>query len=415
MNKRKFFILIIFVLLIFSILTSNFVYAKPFSPKFNVRGIYVTGWVAGMPERMNKLIELVDNSVLNSMVIDIKDDVGYLSYNSEVPLANEIGANKSKIKDIKSLLALLDKHDIHTIGRIVVFKDEILASHKEEYSLTIKRPFSGSDFVKKYFNVNDLISLESNDLNKSAKDYLKLNSEELKIENINKVYHDDYKIVKSSNWLDPDNRDVWKYNFQLAKEAFELGFDEVQFDYIRYPSLRNGSSVFNKSHNEKIEVINKFVETAYKELDSYNKKISIDIFGLVTSISNGMSIGQKFESLSKSANIISPMVYPSHYSAGVFNLKNPETKPYQTVHYSMKDALKNTNSKVTLRPWLQDFSINHKYEAKDVIAQIKAVEELGISEWLLWNSSSRYTEEAIKHFKLKKNYEKNRYELVPPY
>ena len=414
MNKRKYLIVIIFVLL-FSILSSNFVYAKPFSPKFNVRGIYVTGWVAGMPQRMNKLINLVDNSVLNSMVIDIKDDVGYLSYNSKVPLANKIGANKSKIKDIKGLLALLDKHNIHTIGRIVVFKDEILASHKKDYALTIKKPFDGSDFVKKYFDVNDLISLESNDIEKLTKNNLKLKSENLKIDAIKKMPNNDFKIVKSTNWLDPSNEKVWEYNFQLAKEAFELGFDEIQFDYIRYPSLRNGSSVFRKNHNEKIEIINKFVETAYSELDSYNKKISIDIFGLVTSISKGMSIGQKYETLSKSANIISPMVYPSHYSSGVFNLKNPEIKPYETVHYSMKDALKNANSNVTLRPWLQDFSINHKYEAKDVIAQIKAVEELGISEWLLWNSSSRYTEKAIKHFKLKKNYEKNRYELVPPY
>ncbi|MGM0437873.1 MAG: putative glycoside hydrolase [Bacillota bacterium] len=403
------------ILILIFIFSNSFAYAKPFSPKFNVRGIYVTGWVAGMPERMNNLIDLVNNSVLNSMVIDIKDDVGYLSYKSDVKLANEIGANKSKIKDIKALLSLLDKHNIYTIGRIVVFKDELLASNKKEYALTVKQPFDGSDFVKKYFNVDDLIRLENNDLEKLNKNNLKLTNDNLVLKNQNKIENVDFKIVKSSNWVDPTNKKVWEYNFQLAKEALRLGFDEIQFDYVRYPSLRNGSFVFDKNHNEKIEVIDDFVETAYRELDNFNKNVSIDIFGLVTSISNGMSIGQKYETLSKSAKIISPMVYPSHYSAGVFDLKNPEKRPYETVHYSMKDALEKASHKVVLRPWLQDFTINHKYEAKDVIAQIKAVEELGISEWLLWNSNSRYTEEAIKHFELKKNYEKNRYELVPPY
>jgi len=406
-------IFVIFILLL--VFNSSYTYAKPFSPKFNVRGIYVTGWVAGIPERMNELIDLVDNSVLNSMVIDIKDDQGYLSYKSDVPLANKIGANKSKIKDIKKLLSLLDKHNIHTIGRIVVFKDELLASHKKDYALTIKRAFDGKDFVEKYFEVNDLIRLDRDDLNKLNRNNLKLKTKSIELNKKNLAENDDFKIVKSSNWVDPSNKKVWEYNFQIAKEALKLGFDEIQFDYIRYPSLRNGSLVFDKNHRDKIEVIDKFVETAYRKLNQYEKDISIDIFGLVTSLKNGMSIGQRYETLSKSAEIISPMVYPSHYSAGVFDLKSPETKPYETVHYSMKDALKNASEKVVLRPWLQDFTINHKYRSEDVIAQIKAVEELGISEWLLWNSNSRYTEKAIKHFKLKKNYEKNRYELVPPY
>ena len=415
LNKKDIFKALFFVLILFLILNSSYVQAKTFSSQKNVRGIYVTGWVAGMPSRMQDLINLVDNSVLNSMVIDIKDDVGYLSYQSDVPLAEKIGANKTKIKDIKKLLSILDEHDIHTIGRIVVFKDELLASNKANFALTIKRPFDGEDFVKKYFDVNSFIKLETDDLYRFNKNDLELKNKALKLDKRNKGKSDDFKIVKSSNWVDPANEKVWEYNFQIAKEALELGFDEIQFDYIRYPSLRNGSSVFNKNHDEKIKVINNFVETAYSELENYNKNVSIDIFGLVTSLKNGMSIGQKFDSLSTRANIISPMVYPSHYSKGVFNLKEPETKPYQTVHYSMKDALKNSNKDVVLRPWLQDFSINHKYNAEDVIAQIKAVEELGISEWLLWNSRSRYNEKAIKHFKLKKNKENNRYQLVPPY
>ncbi|MGM0410799.1 MAG: putative glycoside hydrolase, partial [Bacillota bacterium] len=214
--------------------------------------------------------------------------------------------------------------------------------------------------------------------------------------NYEKINGENYVINKSKEWLNPCNEEVWDYNIALAKEAFQLGFDEVQFDYIRYPALGDNVLIHSEKDLNKNDIINNFVKNVYKELDPYKNAVSIDIFGLTTSFANGMGIGQDFAKLSKSANIISPMVYPSHYYPGVFELEVPEKKPYETVSKSMKDALfKSKNPDLILRPWLQDFSVNYKYNVKEVIAQIKAVEDLGIKEWLIWNPNSRYNEEAL--------------------
>lgn len=373
-------------------------YPEIFIPKFNVRGIYVTGWVAGLSERMNKLIDFVDNTILNTMVIDVKDDLGYLSYSSDVETAKRIKSSKLKIRDIRSLLSLLDKHNIHTIARIVVFKDSLLAQKRPDLALHIK---------------------EENEINSGDRTG---NPTLPKIDKTDKTYkntffeaedQDKYSIYESENWVDPACKEVWSYNIKVAREALQLGFDEVQFDYIRYPALRGIKSV--KTEENKEDVINQFVVVAQKKLSDFNKPISVDVFGLTTSVSGGLGIGQNFNKLAETAKIISPMIYPSHYSHGVYGLSVPEKNPYETVHNSMKDALGKTKSKIILRPWLQDFSINHKYFAQDVIDQINAVESLGINEWLLWNPSSRYTRNALDHFQLKRDFYRKRYELKPSF
>ncbi len=374
-------------------------YNEPFIPDFNVKGIYVTAWVAGLEKRRNELIDLVNNTILNSMVIDVKDIRGEISYNSSVELAKEIGANKEKIKDIEALLSILNEHNIHTIARIAVFKDRKLATQKAKYSLNVKEKLENNNQGTRVIEdeVVDVIEDKENDIYIEIKRGRGLIEEQkLKNENYTKINEDNYLITKSKEWLNPINKNVWDYNISLAREAFKLGFDEVQFDYIRYPALGDNVSIHSEKTINKNEIINDFVNYVYKELESYNGKVSIDVFGLTTTLANGMGIGQDFAKLSERASIISPMVYPSHYYPGVFDLEIPEKKPYETVSKSMKDALlKSKNPDLVLRPWLQDFSVNYKYNAKEVIAQIKAVEDLGIKEWLLWNPSSRYNKEAL--------------------
>ena len=323
-------------------------------PEFHVRGIYVTGWAAGS-ERMNDLIELVENTILNSMVIDIKDQDGYISYYSSVPLAQEIGANKRKISNPKALLERLQSKGIYTIARISVFKDDVLARKRPDLALRI-------------------YDSENND------------------------------IIKDPCWLDPSKKEVWEYNIMLAREAVALGFDEIQFDYVRYPALGNSPLIaLTPELRPKSSYINDFVEYSIEALADLNVPVSVDVFGLTTTVKGDMGIGQNFKELSEIVNIISPMVYPSHYSQGVYGIPEPNREPYQVVYRSLRDALEKVNNRedFIIRPWLQDFSLKSRYTKEDIQAQIKAVENLGLKEWLLWNPGSRYTEEAVKshHFR----------------
>lgn len=323
-------------------------YKRITSPEFHVRGIYVTGWLAGADSYINNLIKLVERTIINSMVIDVKDEQGYLSYKSNVKFAYTIGANREKIKNIKALLKRLDEKGIYKIARIVVFKDPLLARKRPDLALPI-------------WNTDE-----------------------------NLVYC-------SSKWVDPSEKKVWEYNVKLAREAIELGFDEVQFDYIRYPALANSpfEAVIKDSATKSL-IINSFAAFLKRELKDLKAPISVDVFGLTTAVDDDLGIGQNFADLSEIVNIISPMVYPSHYALGSYGIEIPDKEPYQIIYNSLLDAMEKLNNKqIKLRPWLQDFSLKHSYSYQDVIAQINAVKDLGIKEWLLWNPRSKYTERAI--------------------
>lgn len=317
----------------------------PVPPK-GIKGIYVSGWVVGSDSKMNELIKLARETEINAFVIDIKDDSGLVSWNSNVKLAIDTKANHLKHRDFKGLVQKLKKENIYLIGRVVSFKDAHLAKARPDRALRLK--------------------------------------------NGSKVWEDD-------DWISGFQKENWEYIVSIAKEAAEMGFDEIQFDYVRFPALANRpTQVAQLTKMTKDEAIDGFLNYAKKELAKYNVPISADIFGMVTSMDD-IGIGQRFEQLTEAVAVLSPMVYPSHYSNGNFNLKSPESSPYETVYRSIKDAIARVpkDSDVRIRPWLQDFSMKVKYGPSEVRKQIQALKDLGIDEWLLWNPGSRYTRGAL--------------------
>lgn len=329
-------------------------------PAPKVRGIYLTSWKAGNRPFVEKLVELMGKTGLNALVIDVKDDTGYISYPSKVALARDIGAIVRKYQPAQ-LLELLRANEIYPIARIVVFKDPLLAKA-----------------------CNDLAV-------KSSKGGL-------------------WQDRNGLRWVDPYQKQVWEYNVALAKEAAQLGFKEIQFDYVRFTSDGPIKECLYPAADSRsrAEVIRDFLSYAYQELSGLGVKVGADVFGLTCSAKDDMGIGQVFEDIAGVVDVICPMVYPSHYYPGTYQLANPDGQPYETVFKSLIDAQQKvtqaTNKKVIIRPWLQDFSLQSEYKAKHLKAQVKAVYDAGLEEWLFWNPSNKY---EVKKYRFNKKLRSN--------
>ena len=323
--------------------------AKP-APKLRwtrpaaVRGVYATGWIAGSSKWFPRLVDFIQRTQVNSIVIDVKDDEGTLSYKSNVKMVREIGADQAKIMDPTAMMRRLNEEGIWPIARIVAFKDPYLAGKRPDLAVRSK---SGG------------------------------------------LWRD----RKGMTWVDPNNRLIWKYNVAIAKEAVALGFREIQFDYVRFTSDGQISDCLYPFGTvaKKEDVIRDFLAYAREELKPLGVEVSADIFGLVTSAQDDLGIGQRLEKVAESVDIISPMVYPSHYARGSFGLANPDLHPYETVYRGLTDARKRLEGKqVQIRPWLQDFSLGNSYGREQIQAQIRAVHDAGVTEWIFWNPSNRY-------------------------
>jgi hypothetical protein len=306
-------------------------------------GIYSTAWVAGS-QRMEELIAFIKNAKMNTIVIDIKDDTGMLSYPSTVPLAREIGATSKRINNLQALIARLKQENIYPIARQVVFKDPLLAAKHLE--IAVKSKTGGL-----------------------------------------------WRDRKGMVWVDPNCETVWKYNLDIAKEAIAMGFAEIQFDYVRFLSDGQISqAIYPYSKGEaKEDVIRNFLIYAKKDLNTLGVPLSADVFGLILSFPHDNNIGQKLEKLAEGVDIICPMVYPSHYPQNSLGVATPDLQPYEIIDQAMKDGLKRlAGSKVKIRPWLQDFNLRSKYGRPQIQAQIQALKDNGINEYLMWNPSNRY-------------------------
>lgn len=321
-----------------------------------VRGLYVNRWAA-LGKKMNQLIDLAKKTEVNALVIDVKDDRGFVLYKSRVPLAVEIGADTNQAMTYTRLRAILDTlnaYHIFPIARIVVAKDPLLAGKKLEWA--IKR----RDDLEPWLDKN------------------------------------------GKPWLDPHHREVWQYAADLAKEAYELGFSEVQFDYVRFPDEKRlvTEAVYPLANGRlRAQVIRGqlgFVRSALKPL---GMPVTIDVFGLTATDTTDMGIGQRWEMFVDQADVVLPMVYPSHFAPGTYKLRNPNAHPYATIDHALKDA-KRRSAKIAsaakIVPWYQDFTLGPPhYYAEQVRAQKKAGYDNGFQSWILWNPGSRYTESAL--------------------
>jgi hypothetical protein len=332
----------------------------PLPPKkrVDVKGIYVSTQ-AFQSRKLYRLIELVQRTELNAMVIDVKNDNGYLTYQSDISLAKEVGANGKLSKDqMRSRMRSLKNKGIYTIARIVTFKDPRAAAGRSDLAM------------KRYNGIP-------------------------------------WKDRRGVLWVDPYNRSVWEYNIAIAEEAVELGFDEIQFDYVRFSedvhAMNRQVHFHNPEKLNKDEIISKYLRTAKQRIHRKGAIVSADVFGLTTSVNDGMQIGQRWTKISPAVDVISPMIYPSHYSQGMFGVAHPDLAPYAMIQRSISDALKKNKSlqakgvkPASIRPWLQDFTASwlephRRYGRTEVQEQIRAARELGIREYLLWNPSCRYS------------------------
>lgn len=327
--------------------------AKQAPPRVTVRGIYLTAPSAANPVKFGQLLALVERTNLNAMVIDVKGDEGQITFPVSHPLSVEVGAVQPEVKDISAFMKILKEKRVYTIARIVTFKDGMVPPQRPELAVAHQAGGVWRDF-------------------------------------------------NGMPWLNPYNSKAWDYVIEIAKAAALAGFDEIQFDYVRFPTDGNLSALRypGKDNRTRERVIADFLAQARKELRPYRVWISADVFGLVTSTADDMGIGQRLEEISEAVDYLSPMLYPSHYEKGNLGLPNPNAMPYETVHRSMLDAKArwekaDQTRKVIMRPWLQDFSWGHPYGPNEVRAQIQATYDAGFSEWLLWNAANVYTEAAL--------------------
>lgn len=352
--------------------TSSSVSVQVFNPSYvstpsSVKGVYMTSWTASTKSLRDSLVKLIDDTELNSVVIDIKDYSGKIVFPVQNKELKAFGSEDVRIVDLKEFIEELHKKGIYVIGRVAVFQDAYFVKHRPD--LAVK----------------------------------------------NKAGTAVWKDRKGISWIDAGSREYWDYIILLAKESRAVGFDEINFDYIRFPSDGNMSDIsfpFSSS-TPKSKVLKSFFEYLHNNLEDSGLKISADVFGMVTTSKDDMGIGQVLENALPYFDYISPMVYPSHYSDVFENLKNPESHPYETVSISMKravlraDNFENLSSttipiidgshyRAKLRPWLQDFSLRVSYGSKEVREQIKATYDSGLDSWLLWSASNKYTSGGLE-------------------
>lgn len=322
-----------------------------------VRGLYVNRWAA-IGQRMWALIEIAKTTEVNALVIDVKDDRGFVLYRSTVPLAREIGADTTRPMSYRRMRVVLDTmraHGIYPIARIVVAKDPLLAERKREWA--IKRR---ADPSQPWLDKN------------------------------------------GTPWLDPHQGGVWRYAADLAKEAVNLGFSEVQFDYVRFPDEKRliREAAFPLANGRvRAQVIREQLGVTRGQLRSTGVPITIDVFGLTATDTTDMGIGQQWEMFSDQADVVLPMVYPSHFAPGTYRLGNPNAAPYATIDHALRDAVRRSATLANtakIVPWYQDFTLGPpRYGAAEVRAQMRAGYHNGLRSWMLWNPRSSYTVAAL--------------------
>lgn len=333
-------------------------------PADGVKGIYVTAYSVGYEEKFTKLVDYVDSNDLNAMVIDIKDDMGVVTadFNSEDSHIQE--NTEEYIPDIKELMDVMEEKQIYPIARIVTFKDTLLANEQPEMSFTES---DGSVWV----------------------------------------------ASNGESFINPFLKQTWDYAVNVGIEAAKVGFKEVQFDYVRFPE---GFEVWGDDLNydmgeyadlemtddeKRVQAITDFTAYAKEKLMPYGVDVSVDIFGYTASVVEASGIGQNFPQISENVDVISSMIYPSHWGTDYFGIYKPDLYPYELVSEYMifeNELLATLETPPISRPWLQDFTASYlgsgfyqTYGKEQVDAQVQALYDAGVNEFLLWNALNNYT------------------------
>lgn len=351
-------LLILFVLCtIFFGQTTNVTFATNHITEQPIKGIYVSASHTEGP-RFEQLLSLVNQTDLNAMVIDVKDDEGRLTY-TPAKSSPYYSVSHPFIKNPDLLIKTLNKDNIYPIARIVAFKDNHLAVNRPDLSF--------------------------------------------------KTAQGIWRDSKGNAFINPFLKEVWDYNIGIAIEAAKLGFKEIQFDYVRFPEkfeTFEGSLIYKKvsfgkdSEPNRVRAITNFVKYAHEQLKLYDVKLSVDVFGNSTVIPAAQGIGQNFSEIAANVDVISAMIYPSHWSKH-FGIEKPDLEPFRLVkEYTKleKSRLEKLDHPPISRPWIQDFTATWLgrgnftvYGKNEVEDQIRALHSEGINEYLLWNSRNEYT------------------------
>jgi hypothetical protein len=321
---------------------------NPFLPK----ALYLTVYGIGDKKLRESALKLIADTEINSLVIDVKGDRGLIPYRSSIPLAAEIGAQKViTVKDMKGAVQALKDKGIYTIARIVVFKDNLLGEAKPDLAI------------------------------KTAD---------------GKIWRDRENLV----WVDPSKKEVWDYAVSIAIEAAKNGFDEIQFDYVRFPDRKGLVFSIPNTEANRIGAISGFLTEARKKLAPYNVFLSADIFGYVAWNLNDTEIGQKIDRLAPAVDYISLMLYPSGFQWGIPGYRNPVANSNKIVYLTLKKAHERTNLPTNrFRPWLQafrDYAFDRRhFTGVEIREQIKATEDFSSDGYMLWNPRNVYSPDGL--------------------
>lgn len=306
-----------------------------------VKAVHITG--EAVEEQFDTFVEMAAGTELNALMVDLKDESGQVLYRSRVPTVAQVGADAG-MYDLSDVAEAARREDLYLIGRLVTFQDPIAAVAQPDMSvwdMSIQAPFSS----------------------------------------------------RGQYFLDPTDPAARAYALDLAEEACDMGVDEVQFDYVRFPDARPESVRFDEgvSGDVRGEAIRRFLIEALDLLHPMGCAVAVDVFGFVTTATDDGGIGQRWEDITSVADVVSPMIYPSHYDDGWYGLESPTQHPDRVVDAALGDAMERRSGRVVVRPWLQDFG----YEPEQVRSQVDVAESYGLG-WMLWNATSNVSTGALE-------------------
>jgi hypothetical protein len=314
-----------------------------------IRALYLNRFAVQNPAKMRRLLALADSTEINAFVVDIKDEFG-LNFESDDPLLQKNAGGYGKARNLRAWVDSMRAHGVLPIARIVVFKDSVAARANPEH--VIRTPQGAP-----------------------------------------------WRDEKGLTWVNPYANAIWEYNFRVGDAAIEMGFGEIQFDYIRFPEpyRRLAPQVFPEERGRsKTDALAEFLRTARERYAKQGIRTTADVFGLTTTVPGALEIGQKWEPIAQAVDVMLPMVYPSHYPRGSFGIARPNAEPYRIIHTAISRA-RERNEAIGLtggeyvRPWLQAFTLGQpRYEAEHVRAQIQAVYDSGYDGWVWWHPGSNY-------------------------